>query len=231
MKRDNNSYTLIRSSKRKTAVIQLKEEGVIVRVPDWVSDEWITDFVASKERWIARHAAAIQQNLVKFCLKTEQGALFPYLGNDYRLEWFRGRKKQVVLQKNILQVVVGNKSQKAESVLVEEVLKCWYRGQAKQYIDQRVDYWKRIIGVDLNTLKYKSFRRRWGSCDSQRNIVFNWRLIFAEPDLIDYVVIHELAHLIHLNHSADFWSVVQKYCPDWKSKRKELQSRTGWVLW
>ncbi|WP_415888380.1 M48 family metallopeptidase [Neptuniibacter sp. SY11_33] len=226
-------YRIIRSARRKTAAIQVDEKGVSVRVPVWVTDQWVRDWVAKKQDWIARQQAVMSQNLEMFCLKTEKGALFPYLGKEYVLDWCSGARWDVQFEGDTLLVVMGKRrsSVKEDSERVEAFLKKWLKEQAEQFISERVRYWADVKGVRYNSLKYKSFKRRWGSCSARGEITFNWRLVFADKNIIDYVVIHELSHLTHLNHSPRFWALVEKYCPDWKEKRSYLQSKNAWVLW
>ncbi|WP_415898436.1 M48 family metallopeptidase [Neptuniibacter sp. QD48_11] len=226
-------YKIIRSARRKTAAIQVDEKGVSVRVPVWVTDRWVRDWVNKKQDWIARQQAVMAQNLELFCLKTEKGAKFSFLGKEYVLDWCEGGRWDVHIQGDTLLVIMGKRrsSSKVDSERVEAFLKKWFKEQAVQIISERVSYWAHKMGVQYNLLKYKSFKRRWGSCSARGEITLNWRLVFADKNIIDYVVIHELSHLTHLNHSPRFWALVEKYCPDWREKRSYLQSKNAWVLW
>jgi predicted metal-dependent hydrolase len=94
---------------------------------------------------------------------------------------------------------------------------------ARKYIPDRVAHFVTIMGVSPISVRITSARTRWGSCSSKRRINFSWRLMLAEEDTIDYVIIHELAHLIQLNHSKAFWTIVEKYAPDYKVQRKKLR--------
>ncbi|WP_415887879.1 M48 family metallopeptidase [Neptuniibacter sp. QD37_6] len=226
-------YKIIRSARRKTAAIQVDEYGVSIRVPLWVTDQWIEDWVAKKQVWISHQQAVMSQNLKMFCLKTEKGAPFPFLGNEYFLDWCDGKRWDVVLEGDKLLVIVGKRrsSRKSDSERVETYLKKWFKEQAEKLISERILYWAQKKGVQYNSLKFKDFKRRWGSCSARGEITFNWRLVFADKNVIDYVVIHELSHLTHLNHSPEFWALVEKYCPDWKVMRSYLQTKNAWVLW
>ncbi|WP_415896355.1 M48 family metallopeptidase [Neptuniibacter sp. QD72_48] len=226
-------YTIIRSARRKTAAIQVDEKGVSIRVPEWVTDQWIEAWISKKQGWISQKQAVMSQNLKTFCLKTEKGALFPFLGNEYVLDWCHGDRWGVVFEGAKLLVVMGKRrsNTKSDSERVEAFLKKWFKEQAEQVIAERVKHWADKKNVKYNSLKCKSFKRRWGSCSAQGEITFNWRLVFADKNIIDYVVIHELSHLTHLNHSPKFWALVERHCPDWKEKRSYLQSKNAWVLW
>ncbi|WP_286238255.1 M48 family metallopeptidase [Neptuniibacter halophilus] len=224
-------YTIVRSRRRKTAAIHVGSEGVVVRVPVWVTDQWVASFVASRSDWISKHEQAVRENLQAHAITLKPGAMLPYMGDSFRLSWEKGRARAVSRVADKIHVTIGGRSRKPELEQVEACLKSWYRDQARTQLQQRVEYWQQVMGLRPKSLTVKSFRRRWGSCSAGGDIQLNWRLIFASQALQDYVVIHELAHLVHLNHSPDFWQLVGEYCTEWKTKRKELQNRTGWVLW
>lgn len=224
---------VIRSSRRKTAAIQVTERGVSVRVPAWVSQHWIDQFIHKKRDWIALHVEKIQATLQDSCLKIERGSSFPFMGQKYHLEWQQGARWQVALEKQQLLVRIGKRVQPDDQLpqKIRTHLQKWLREQAEKEISQRVNFWAEKMGLSYKALKFKSYRRRWGSCSASGELSFNWRLILADIDAIDYVVIHELAHLVHFNHSQKFWLLVTKYCPNWKAQRAVLQNKQGWLLW
>lgn len=96
-------------------------------------------------------------------------------------------------------------------------------GQIKEKIGSRVAYYSKIMGVTVGRITIRNQKTRWGSCSSKGNLNFNYQLYYLPEELLDYVVIHELAHRRHMNHSADFWAEVEKYCPDYKVQRKWLK--------
>ena len=98
-----------------------------------------------------------------------------------------------------------------------------HRDRARIIITARVVYWSEVMGLSYNRLSIRHTSTRWGSCSSKRNLNFSYRLMFLEPELIDYVVIHELAHLVEMNHSVRFWNIVAQYCPDYKILRNSLR--------
>jgi len=99
-----------------------------------------------------------------------------------------------------------------------------YKEQARKIIAARVEYWAEIMGLDYNRMSIRHTRTRWGSCSSKRNLNFSYRLMFLDLELMDYVVIHELAHLVEMNHSQRFWDIVSKYCPDYQEYRVRLNN-------
>lgn len=93
----------------------------------------------------------------------------------------------------------------------------------KEKIGFRVNYYSKIMGVTVGRITIRNQKTRWGSCSSKGNLNFNYQLYYLPDELLDYVVVHELSHRRHMNHSADFWEEVEKYCPDYKTYRKQLK--------
>ena len=224
-------YTVIRSARRRTAAIKINHNVTEVRVPVWVSDGWVSDWVESRRSWIEKHQQRIQEELNVSCLKIEQGGLLPFRGNRVHVFWHNGPRTSVNRQGDQLLITLSSRSKKSELEQVKGLLQKWYKSEAEVYLQERVLLWSDVMGLYPNSMKLKGYRRRWGSCSSKRDLSFNWRLIFADEALVDYVVIHELAHIKHMNHSAEFWEVVQSFSPEFKSLRKELHSKSGWLLW
>ena len=96
---------------------------------------------------------------------------------------------------------------------------------AKKLIPERVAYFAKHMGVTYGRITIREQKTRWGSCSSKGNLNFNWKLVLFEPELLDYVVVHELAHRIEMNHSASFWAIVESVLPDYKERRKRLREK------
>jgi len=220
---------IIRTKRRKTAHIRVEAEKIEVRIPHWVSEDWVDQWLSDRADWIQvkwREAYATSQ---RFQLRIEQGAFIPFLGSDYTLEWTLGKTSSVVLCKDRIQIVINTRSSKSEQDRVKQTLQNWYKQQANKVLSERLEYWQPKLGLYSNDMKIRGYKRRWGSCTASGLISFNWKLVLAEQNLIDYVVIHEIAHLQHLNHSQAFWNLVSQYCPEWKDKQGALQQRSIWL--
>lgn len=104
-----------------------------------------------------------------------------------------------------------------------EAIKRRYREQARAVIEKRVAYYHPLTGGCFTSVMIRDQKSRWGSCSSRGTLSFNYRLVFAPPEILDYVVVHELCHLTHMNHSKDFWDKVASVLPDYKLRRKWLR--------
>lgn len=109
----------------------------------------------------------------------------------------------------------------------EKRLEAIYREAAKEYFPKRVSYYAHILGISYGKITIRDQKTRWGSCSSKGNLSFNWRLILAPPNVLDYVVVHELCHRKEMNHSQRFWALVESVMPDYKEYRKWLKENSG----
>lgn len=147
-----------------------------------------------------------------------------YLGKEYELDVRLGQKNVIELSdKFYLGISKINRA--------ELYLESWYKQQARKLIKERVYMYAKHHGLNFNSVDVGRLaaKTRWGSCSSQKNLNFNWKLIMAPIDVIDYVVVHELSHLTELNHSAAFWENVRKMLPLYRSSRTWLK-RNGHLL-
>lgn len=109
------------------------------------------------------------------------------------------------------------------SAVQKNALEKRYKEAAREYIPKRVAYYHTITGGNYSRISIRSQKTRWGSCSSKGTLSFNWRLMLAPPSVLDYVVVHELCHLTHMNHSSAFWQAVEKAFPDYRNARKWLK--------
>ena len=105
----------------------------------------------------------------------------------------------------------------------EKRLEAIYRKAAREYFPKRVSHYAHILGVTYGKISIRDQKTRWGSCSSEGNLSFNWRLILAPPNVLDYVVVHELCHRKEMNHSHEFWALVESIMPNYKEYRKWLR--------
>ena len=107
------------------------------------------------------------------------------------------------------------------------VFEAWYKKQARAVITERVDFYAAKYGFEVEKIRISSARTRWGSCSAKKTLSFTWRIVMAPPEVIDYLVVHELCHLRELNHSRSYWSLVESIMPGYRSARKWLKVNGG----
>jgi len=225
-------YKLTRS-KRKTISIKINEDSTLeVKAPLHLSQEKIDSFVNSKEKWIAKHTDEIFK---KYQLKREFNLNF----NDYVL--VRG-------EKTYIHPIEGNTAsydkekrifyipEIANSAQIKEILIKLYKLIAKSYIHERVAFFSKQMSVKPTGIRITSAKTRWGSCSGKNSVNFSWKLIMADDEIIDYVVVHELGHIKQHNHSPKFWNIVESIIPDYRKQKEKLKilgenlSKENWDL-
>lgn len=214
--RDVNGITaeIIRSARRKTVEIRVREGAVSIRVPARTSVEKIDELLGKKQRWIAEKIALQRQIIPPEAKKYVGGETFTYLGDDYRLQVESGSFAPVKLTNENLVVRVPGGS--AQPHTVRNALLRWYQHQAQRQLAEKVKRLAPRVGVQPASIEIKTFKARWGSCSTNGKLQFNWLIILAPEHMVDYVVVHELCHLLQHNHSAAFWREVERVMPDYR---------------
>ena len=220
-------YTLTRSN-RKTISLYVRNGAVEVRAPLRAPKSEIDRFVASKEKWIT-------DNLAKSNERIERRKNFTLAYGDCIL--YRD-KQYPIIGKPGNRIGFDDVSFFMPPDLTSEEIKyaCVqiYRLLAKRDLTRKTLDYAKGMSVMPTAVKINGAKTRWGSCSSKKSVNFSWRLIMADDDVIDYVVIHELAHIIELNHSERFWAIVESVLPDYierKARLKVLQDRLGGEDW
>ncbi len=209
-------YT-IRYSNRKSIGMEITYEGeLIVRAPRKVEVGQIEEVLLTKKEWILYHIEHCQQ---RKRVKEDDELLF--LGERLRIEVIEQPLKVIGIRKeeNTLQIRIPS----GYSVDLHKLVEEWLRKQAASMLEEQVEYYSKKMNVTYNRITIKDQKTRWGSCSSKGNLNFNYRLIMAPMKVIQYVVVHELAHRVHMNHSGEFWGLVGKIMPEYEPYRKWLQ--------
>ena len=217
-------YQVIRSSKRKHVCIKVQDCQVYVVVPYAIGENRIQQLVKQKTHWI-KGKLEIQESLPPAVFKEYvSGENFTYLGRKYRLKVTNGKPKVVKLSNGrfIVQIPKGS-SEEHRKTYIQDKLALWYKEHAQQRLSEITERYAGIIGVHPQTIGIKSFKSRWGSCSITGEILYNWRIIIAPHRIVDSVVVHELCHLVHHNHSDKFWRLVESVFPDYKQCRQWLR--------
>jgi hypothetical protein len=206
---------IIRSSKRKTLAIKIQKGKVFILVPEYVSTVAIESLVTEKTRWI-KEKLAIQNEIIAIKPKEfVSGEAFSYLGKSHPLKIEAGLYLAIKLHQDELVVSVRDKAAD-NAQAIKQLLVKWFKQQADSALREKTERYSRIIGVNPSSVIIKSFKSRWGSCSVSAGIQYNWKIIIAPDRVINYVVIHELCHILHHNHSPAFWKAVESYCHDYR---------------
>ena len=222
-----NDYTLIRS-KRKTIALYIRADGIEVRAPLKTPKRDIDRFVESKKKWIADKLTKLtEQAEQRGNFKLSYGDFVMYRGGHYPIEAIDGNrigfdKERFYMPRNL------------PPEQIKAACERIYRMLAKRYLTEKTFELAKKMSVNPIAVKTNNARTRWGSCSAKKSINFSWRLVMADDDIIDYVVVHELAHLTELNHSVRFWKIVESILPDYKDRKarlKELQNKLNREDW
>jgi predicted metal-dependent hydrolase len=208
---------LIRSKRRTIALIVERDGSVTVRAPLKVSAKAIEEFVVKHADWVEKKQVEVTNIAPEKTKQYQAGERFLFLGQEYPLEIVKGATKKLVLEDTF-------KFSESEQKNAEVLFRNWYRRQAAKIIGERVASFAKQYQIDIEPIRITSAKTRWGSCSSKNKLSFSWRLVMTPLDIIDYVVIHELAHIVHHNHSKRFWNLVGKWMPDYKERRKRLRA-------
>jgi len=214
---------IIRSKRRTVALIVESDGSVTVRAPMRLPEKAIREFVEKHVDWVEKKKTEMRAVIPAPSKQYQPGETFLYLGKEYALEVVADQHKKLIL---------GDRFKIAESALknAELVFQNWYRQQAKQWIVERTKHLAVSHQLHYEKIRITSARTRWGSCSSRNTLSFSWRLMLTAPEVIEYVIIHELAHTVHHNHSKRFWNLVEKLLPDNQKLRKRLKDYGKQVL-
>jgi predicted metal-dependent hydrolase len=213
-------YNLIFKNKKNIS-IKIDGEGEIhVFSPKGISYEYINKVIIEKSNWILKTLKKINKtNIIK-----ENKILF--LGEYYNL---------VIKESKLHNIYIDNKNLVINSLCLEDEyirneIMNWYRKLATDIIGNRVMEISNKILLKPSKIIIKNQKSLWGSCNSKKEIRLNWRLVLMPYFVIDYIIIHELCHIIHMNHSKDFWDLVKQYCPNYKESKNWLKENGAMLM-
>lgn len=216
----DTTYSVKRSSKRKKVAITVERDSkVVVHAPSHASDQAIARIVDAKRQWIyekTRHSQKYAERPHPPGKELVNGESALYLGRSYGIEIVNSEMECIQLDQRFL-IPASHASHK------KGALREWYIARAKEQLLPRVDRKARDLGVSIGRARIVDNRYRWGSCTVRDNINLNWRLIKAPMYVADYVIVHELAHLLESNHTPRFWNIVKAQVPTMERARDWLR--------
>jgi hypothetical protein len=214
---------IVRTPRRTLALIVEDDGRLVARAPLRLSEKAIREFVQAREKWILARQQKARERLSRFVPRQYvRGEEFLYLGEPYRLEIEEVQSRPLVLNG-------GFRLSRAAMPRAAAVFERWYRRQALKVISERVGLYAAQNDLEFNRIRITSARKQWGSCGPGGNLRFAWRLVMAPLPMVDYVVVHELVHLVHRNHSRRFWNKVARILPDYRAREDWLDEH-GYLL-
>ena len=217
-------YRLIRA-RRRTIGMEVDLTGLTVRAPRWVTLSEIEAALVERTGWIVKALAewrGRRRDVMPRAWKS--GAPILYRGRELALEVFPARRVRIA--PDLFNLTVLHPHARDETLVAELVGK-WLRDEAWTFVAPQVEHYARRITAAAPTLRLSNARSEWGSCNARGEIRLNWRLVQLPPTLAEYVVAHEVAHLVELNHSPRFWALVETLIPGHAALRRELEDWTA----
>lgn len=210
-------YRVVHSRRRTVAICLLPDGSVEVRCPWRTSLEYIDQFVQSKQAWIDKKSASLKsQSIERSDFKIEIGDTIRYLGKRYPI--VGSTIPGVSFDGQMVRMPFLTEKDKVKKGII-----LLYKQLAKAYIPEQVAFYANKFHLHPNAIGIHSASTRWGSCSGKNHLNFSWKLMMSDPECVQYVIIHELAHTIEHNHSSRFWDLVAKMMPDYKEAVRRLR--------
>jgi len=213
-------YELRRSDDATEPRIDVDIHGVTVVVPQ-LDEAHPEKLLKENAVWVVEKKEKYETYREQIPERThEEGAVFPYLGSE----------REVVVERRpssgVAEDTIRLAKHHVSDTSVKRALETLYRRKAREMFEERAEYFAEEMGVEYEKIEVRNQRTKWGSCSTTGTLGLNWRLMMAPPDIVDYVVVHELAHLRESNHTEAFWSLVSENDPDYESHAKWLQTNS-----
>lgn len=219
-------YTIV-YEKRKKTILSIDPSGFVrLKAPKGADEAQLIKAIEDKAPWILEQLGHIQLKSGIFeqpqPKRFMEGEAFLYLGKTYPIEVAEDaavEKSKVVFDGKVLLVTTAV----SEEGAIRDALLKFYTRECRKVILKRIAFYQSLFKVKPSLVEIKDTPSKWGLCSSDRKMVFNWKLIMAPPEVLDYVVVHEMCHLVHMNHDRSFWRLVGKILPD-------HETRTQWLV-
>lgn len=205
------NYQIIRKN-IKSIIIRVDKNGVVkVSAPKWQNIEVIDNFVHSQSEWI--------ESRLKNILKFSHNAIIPYFEQNYTLLLSKSPHTKIIEQGDTLQIYLPNEEN------AKKIVSKWYEKKSKDLIDSIVESYKYIINREVKSIRFREMTTRWGSCNYKRATITLNTQLFSKPKIcLEYILLHELIHLLHPNHQKEFYTMQDSLMPNWREVKKILES-------
>ena len=219
-------FTIVRSARRRSISIEIRKAQVVVRAPMGTAQSLLLDFLQQKADWVRAKIDEQQQALASLPepRRYAQGSQVPFMGEMLTLVLGRGPRAAIARVDQHLHLLLAQRSRADDETQVRQLLSRWYQQQALTILTRKTAALTRAMGLVCTQVSIKATRSKWGHCTSRGAIQYNWQILLAPEAIVDYLVAHEVSHLRHHNHSADFWALVASVCPTFKADRAWLKA-------
>ena len=215
---DSIPCTLTRSARRSLSVAVERDGEVVIRAPLRMPESAIREFALEKAAWIGKkRAEALNRSKLHPPISVKTGERLPWLGGALELQESRVAKR---IRRE------GDRLLLPEGTDADALIR-WIRKQARDYLNPRLDMYAQRMGLVYKSLKITGATGRWGSCSYDNRINLSWHLMLVSPGCADYVIVHELCHILHKDHSPAFWAAVEGWIPDYRAREKELKDHVA----
>ena len=211
--------------KRKTLEISVEPpDKITVVAPLETPEDVIIKKAKSRAKWIIEQLYSFRNmNYQKINREFVNGESFMYLGRNHSLQIIideKLKKVEVKLYHGKFYVMAPSK----DTVAVEKAMEQWYRQKTKEKIEERIKYYQPFFSKKPSNIKVKEQKKRWASCTTKDELLFNWRCAMAKSSVLDYIIVHEMCHMYHKNHSIEFWELIASIMPDYESRKVWLKN-------
>lgn len=219
------AFEVVRSARRRSISIEIAKAQVVVRAPYFVARADIEKFVREKSDWVQQKLAQQEQQISALpSYSFTNGSCLPFLGEPLTLVVHKQPRADVVRYGAQLLVILTTRSRLPDEQQAKRLVCQWYQEQALTLLQAKTDAAATRLGTQHAGVTLKATRSKWGHCTAQGAIQYNWQILLAPESIVDYLVAHEVSHLLHHNHSPAFWGVVASLCPDYKTRRAWLKA-------
>lgn len=230
------SFTVERTARRKTVAISVGYEGVRVLAPSDFDDDRVVAVVRKKGPWVLRKQADYRELGGHPAVREFiSGETFHYLGRAYRLKVVPDSETVVtrITARGSLFIapVPANANVAIRQAAIRSAFRHWYRAHAERHFPMRARAMAELLGIPTPTVRVVDQSKRWGSCDAGGGLRLNWRLIMAPMSLVDYVIAHEVCHVVEHNHSRQFWRSLETIMPDYERRIRKLDGLGRLFIW
>ena len=208
---------------RKTMSIEVEPSGEVnVISPLGVTENIILDKVKSKANWIVQRQYEVESiNVHKINREAVNGESYLYLGRNYSLQIKDINTKDIDVKLFRGKFIISTYTRNQDKIKL--ALEQWYREKTLLRVEERIKYFKQYFNIEPKEIRVKEQKKRWASCTLSNELLFNWRCSMAPANILDYIVLHEMVHMIYKDHSQEFWNKVAAIMPDYEVRKHWLR--------